>query len=136
VLTASPDYVLARPSLEEPAQLAQHDTIGALRDGPEQSWTLTAGDGRTTRVPLRPRLLGTDYTVQYEAARGGVGVALLPLRMVWRGLKDGSLVHVAKDWGTPEQGIHVVFASRRGMLPSVRALIDYLAERMPTAMAD
>jgi DNA-binding transcriptional LysR family regulator len=87
-------------------------------------------------VPLRPRLLGTDYTVQYEAARGGVGVALLPLRMVWRGLKDGSLVHVAKDWGTPEQGIHVVFASRRGMLPSVRALIDYLAERMPTAMAD
>ncbi|MDR3417648.1 MAG: LysR substrate-binding domain-containing protein [Nevskia sp.] len=136
VLTASPGYAASRPSLEEPAQLAQHDTIGALRDGPEQSWTLTAGDGRTARVPLRPRFLGTDFIVQYEAARGGVGVALLPLRQVWRGLKDGSLVHVAKDWGTPEQGIHVVFPSRRGMLPSVRALIDYLAERMPTAMAD
>jgi DNA-binding transcriptional LysR family regulator len=136
VLTASPSYVESRPSLEEPEQLAQHDTIGALRDGTEQSWALTAGGGRTTNVPVRPRFLGTDYSVQYEAARGGVGIALLPLRLVWRGLKDGSLVHVAKDWGTPEQGIHVVFPSRRGMLPSVRTLIDYLAEHMPTAMAE
>ncbi len=136
VLTASPAYAKTRPLLEDPAQLSQHDTIGALRDGPEQSWTLTCGDGRTLKVPHRPRFLGTDYNVQYEAARGGVGVAFLPLRVVWRGLKDGSLLHIAQDWGTPEQGIHVVFPSRRGMLPAVRALIDYLAERMPTAMAD
>ena len=136
VLTASPAYADSRPVLEEPEQLAEHDTIGALLDGPEQVWTLTAGDGRTARIALRPRFRGTDFTVQYEAARGGIGVALLPLRMVWRGLSDGSLVHVAKDWGTPEQGIHVVFPSRRGMLPSVRALVDYLAERIPTAMGE
>lgn len=136
VLTASPSYLESHPLLEEPSQLADHDTIGALREGPEQSWTLTASDGRTAKVVLRPRFLGTDYTVQYQAAQGGVGVALLPLRLVWRGLKDGSLVHLAKNWGTPEQGIHLVFHSRRGMLPSVRALIDYLADHIPTAMAD
>jgi DNA-binding transcriptional LysR family regulator len=45
-------------------------------------------------------------------------------------------VRVAKEWGTPEQGIHLVFVSRRGMLPSVRALIDYLVEHMPAALAN
>jgi DNA-binding transcriptional LysR family regulator len=35
--------------------------------------------------------------MQYQAALRGVGVALLPLRAVWLGLKDGTLVHVAKE---------------------------------------
>ncbi len=33
----------------------------------------------------------------------------------------------ANNFGTP--GLGAVFASRRGQLPSVRALIDHLAER-------
>lgn len=73
-------------------------------------------------------------TVQYQAMLNGVGVALLPLRVVWHGLEDGSLVRVAKDWSTPEQDIHLVFASRRGMLPAVRPLIDFLVERIPPAL--
>jgi DNA-binding transcriptional LysR family regulator len=74
--------------------------------------------------------------VQYEAALGGVGIAFLPLRLVWRALRGGSLLRVAKEWGTPEQDIHLLFAGRRGMLPSVRTMIDFLALRMPTAMAE
>src|SRR5581483_6816090 len=132
VLVCSPAYAEGRPPIEEPGQLAALDTIGALAAGQEQTWALTAGDGRSTRVPVRPRLLCTDLALQYQAALGGVGVALLPLRVAWRGLDDGSLLRVAREWGTPEQAIHLVFVSRRGMLPSVRALIDYLVEQMPT----
>lgn len=135
VLVCSPGYAEGRPPLDEPEQLAEVDTIGALAAGPEQVWSLAAGDGRSARVSLRPRMLCTDFTVQHQAALGGVGVALLPLRVAWRGLNEGTLVRVAKEWGTPEQGIHLVFVSRRGMLPSVRALIDYLVEHMPTALA-
>jgi len=32
----------------------------------------------------------------------------------------------------PREVIHVVFPSRRGLLPAVRALIDFLAERYAT----
>ncbi|MNG33066.1 LysR substrate binding domain protein [compost metagenome] len=43
-------------------------------------------------------------------------------------LASGKLVQVAPDW-TPRTGIvHAVFPSRRGLLPSVRTLIDFLAE--------
>jgi len=135
VLVAAPSYVESRPPIEQPEQLAQLDTIGTMDEGAEPAWSLIATDGRTARVVLRPRLLCSDFAVQYEAALGGVGVALLPLRIAWRGLKDGALVRVAKEWSTPEQGIHLVFASRRGMLPSVRALIDYLVEQVPNALA-
>ena len=135
VLVAAPSYAEGRPPIEELEQLAQLDTIGAMDEGAEPAWSLVASDGRTARVVLRPRLLCSDFAVQYEAALGGIGIALLPLRIAWPSLKDGRLVRVAKEWSTPDQGIHLVFASRRGMLPSVRALIDYLAEHVPNALA-
>ena len=32
------------------------------------------------------------------------------------------------QWAPRRQIVHAVFASRRGLLPSVRALIDFLAD--------
>jgi DNA-binding transcriptional LysR family regulator len=136
VLVASPTYLHGRPPVETPQQLAEHDTLGSLRDGSEQKWALIAADGRPIEVLLRPRFLCSDWSVQYQAALGGIGVALLPLRMVWLALRDGTLVHVAKEWSSPELAIYLVYVGRRGMLPSVRALIDYLVKHMSTALAE
>jgi DNA-binding transcriptional LysR family regulator len=42
-------------------------------------------------------------------------------------LDSGALVDVLPQW-SPRAGIvHAVFSSRRGLLPSVRALLDFLA---------
>jgi DNA-binding transcriptional LysR family regulator len=136
VLVAAPSYAAGVPPVKKPGQLTSLDTIGGLREGSEQTWTLTSAKDGQVKVTLRPRLLCSDFTVQYIAALEGVGVALLPLRVAWRALKEGSLVRVAKEWGTPEQDIHLVFVSRRGMLPSVRALIDFLVKQIPTALAE
>jgi len=38
---------------------------------------------------------------------------------------------VLPEWNTPQGILHVVFPSRRGMLPALRAFIDFLAERLP-----
>ncbi|EHK75660.1 LysR family transcriptional regulator [Sinorhizobium meliloti CCNWSX0020] len=47
--------------------------------------------------------------------------------MVWRQVEVGLLVHVLPVW-RPRAGIvHAVFASRRGLLPSVRKLLHFLA---------
>jgi DNA-binding transcriptional LysR family regulator len=136
ILVASPDYLAGRPALEEPEQVAAHDTIGGLRYGDEQTWSLVSTDGRSAKVAVRPRMLVSDFPLQYQAALSGVGVALLPLRIAWAGLRDQSLLRVAKEWNTPETDIHVVYPSRRGMLPSVRSLVDWLVQRVPTAMAE
>lgn len=136
VLVASPAYADGKSAIEDPGELARQDTIGALRDGPEQTWELVSGGGRRAEVALRPRFLCSDYSMQYQAALGGVGIALLPLRAVWLGMRDGTLVHVGKEWSSPEMHIYLVYVERRGMLPSVRALIDYLVEHMATAFAE
>ena len=134
VLVASPLYLQGRPPIADAAQIAGLDTIGGQHGGHGQSWSLVASGGRSLRVAHRTRLLCSDYTVQFEAAAGGVGIALLPLRIVWRALEAGTLVRVAAEWSTPEQDIHLVFPTRRGLLPAVRALIDHLVLKIPDAL--
>ena len=47
--------------------------------------------------------------------------------MVCDELARGDLVRVVAEWAPRREIIHAVFASQRGLLPSVRASIDFLA---------
>ena len=135
IVVASEGYVAEHGSPETPEQLVNFDTIGSLGGGPEQTWALVTTEERSVRITHRPRLLCSDLTVQYQAVLSGVGIALLPQRIASRGLTYGALIQLIPDWATPDEGIHVVFASRRGLLPSVRALLDYMEMELPKALA-
>jgi DNA-binding transcriptional LysR family regulator len=63
-----------------------------------------------------------------DAAVAGVGVVQLPVVMARDQLAAGLLVRLVPDWAPRHEIIHAVFPSRRGLLPSVRALIDFLAQ--------
>ncbi|MNW10355.1 LysR substrate binding domain protein [compost metagenome] len=57
-----------------------------------------------------------------------MGVAHLPAVVVRDDLAAGRLVELVPGWA-PKCGIvHAIFPSRRGLLPSVRTLIDFLGE--------
>lgn len=135
VLVASPSYLSSRGAPERPDAIAEHDTIGALRDGPVQHWSLVDVEGRELSVTHHPRLLCSDFAVQFHAATHGVGIALLPLRVVSPALEQGTLVRVAHTWTTSAEDIHAAIANRRGMLPSVRAVLDHLATHLPKALS-
>ncbi|MEG6992346.1 LysR substrate-binding domain-containing protein, partial [Pseudomonas aeruginosa] len=76
---------------------------------------------------LRPQLLSDDLGTLRQAVLEGVGIGGLPLCVVSRDLAERRLVRVLPEW-TPVEGMVVaMFPSRRGLLPSVRALIDFLA---------
>lgn len=61
------------------------------------------------------------------AALTGVGVVQLPTMTIREEFRTGALLRVLPDW-VPRPGIiHAVFPSRRGLLPAVRKLIDFLA---------
>jgi len=77
-------------------------------------------------VPHAPRLVTDDLSVLRNAAIAGAGVVQLPTIFVWDDIRATRLVHVLPDW-RPQSGIvHAVFPSRRGLLPSVRALVDFM----------
>lgn len=124
-LVASPALVPTR--LKSPADLHERASVdfGPPRRG--HQWLLEKADGQTAEVHHHPRLVTDDMAVLRQAAIGGVGIAQLPTMMIWQDIEAGRLIHVLPDW-RPRAGIvHAVFPSRRGLLPSVRALLDFLA---------
>jgi DNA-binding transcriptional LysR family regulator len=48
-------------------------------------------------------------------------------------LESGRLVQVLPEWHGQKGTVHLVFTTRRGLPPSVRALIDHLASSFPGA---
>ena len=48
-------------------------------------------------------------------------------------LATGRMVQVLAPWGVPDGLVHLVFTSRRGMLPRVRAVVDFAAEALRAA---
>jgi len=95
---------------------------------------LIGPNGGSVRVEYTPRLMCHDFVVLRSAVLAGLGIALLPQTVVARDITDGRLEPVLPEWRTPQGILHVVFPSRRGLLPAVRAFVDFLAERLPGLM--
>ncbi|MDN5936687.1 MAG: LysR substrate-binding domain-containing protein, partial [Nitrosospira sp.] len=135
ILSRSPQRLMASPSLFEhyhrptvPGDLNGLPSLDWVRPNRIHSWCLDGPDGVSTRIDHQPRLVTDDLGTLRRAALAGLGVVQLPLLIGGQDVTDGTLVNVLPDW-TPRSGIvHVVFPSRRGLLPAVRSLIDFLAE--------
>lgn len=110
-----PADLKALPSLDLAPKLAKH------------VWQLQGADGAEVRISHKPRLVTDDMAQLLHAAIEGIGVVQLPTMVAEDHIRSGRLIDVVPGW-SPRGGIvHAVFASRRGLLPSVRSFIDFLA---------
>jgi len=136
VLGESRQSLVAAPALLErfatprvPADLAALPTLDLGIPQNEHVWHLFGPDGAQARIHHQPRLITRGMAMLRTAALAGVGVVQLPLMTVREPLARGELVQVLPEWAPRSRIIHAVFASRRGLLPAVRTLIDFLAAR-------
>jgi DNA-binding transcriptional LysR family regulator len=130
-LIASPEYLKERGRPERPDQIAQHATLSFTPESDRQTWELFDTDGASVRIEHTPRLVCHDFPVLRAAVLAGLGIALLPESVVRADVDSGKLEQVLPAWTLPLGVFHLVFPTRRGLLPSVRAFIDFLGERMP-----
>ncbi|MCB4815946.1 LysR substrate-binding domain-containing protein [Providencia rettgeri] len=77
-----------------------------------------------------PMLATTDILTLYHAARKGVGIARLPYGVVEKDIESGDLIEVLPKWQFPEDIIHAVYPSRKGLLPSIQLLLNHLADNI------
>ncbi|MHA6163559.1 LysR substrate-binding domain-containing protein [Pseudomonas sichuanensis] len=112
----SPEGLQALPSLNWGANVQ------------DATWMLVGPAGAEATVRHRPRVVSDDLAVLREAALAGVGLVLLPEEAVRADLAAGRLVHALDDWAPREGEVVALFPSRRGLMPAVRKLIDYLAD--------
>lgn len=135
VLGESRQHIVASPALAaglskpvNPADLAALPSLGLGPLTREHVWQLSGPNDASVRVPYRPRLVTDDMSQLLHAAIAGVGVAQLPDIVADSAIASGALVDLLPEW-TPAAGtVQAIFPSRRGLLPSVRSLIDFLAK--------
>jgi DNA-binding transcriptional LysR family regulator len=129
ILVASPQLA---GRLGDIADLATLPVLSTNDAGEVVEWHLETDDGRSHLVRCEPRLGCGDMTAVREAAIEGLGLALLPDHVCSEALTAGRLVHVMPAWRGRRGIVHLVFTTRRGLPPAVRALIDHLASGFPS----
>ena len=131
LLVASPSYLSHAGAITHPEQLAARDTLAFSTEADPMRWDLTDEHGAVLSIAHSPRLMCHDFVVLRQAVLTGLGVALLPESVVRADLAAGTLERVLPGLNAPIGVLHVVFPTRRGMSPALRAFIDLLAERLP-----
>src|SRR5882757_3305117 len=112
---------------KEATDLSRLPLLDATETPGPRTWELSGPRGQKASIAVEPKVSAGDFAILIQAAQAGIGVALLPEIQCQDALRDGLLVRILPDWSAKDGIIHLVFPSRRGMLPGVRATIDFLA---------
>lgn len=128
-LVASP--ALLAQGVSRPLIPADLSAMPSFAWGPVEGyheWCLDGPDGTSVTIPHNPRLISEDMVTLRQAALAGVGVCQLPTIMVHSDLKSGKLIDILPQWAPRAGIVHAAFPSKRGLLPSVRGLLDFLTQ--------
>ena len=128
-LVASPALLQQCGTPTTPEDLAKLPSLGRSTPHEPQQWHLCSPSGDALIVAHKPRYITTDMQALKAAALRGVGIVQLPILMLENHLESGDLVSLLPQYPPRREVIHLVFPSRRGLLPSVRALVEFLADR-------
>lgn len=122
IAVGSPAYLARRGTPRTEKELAAHACILDYAGGElaRREWPLRAGGTVRVDGPLATN----DLHMIEDAARRGMGLALLPRSKVASALESGALVHVLPDVIGARVQVAVVYPERQFQRPVVRAFVD------------
>lgn len=126
VIFGAPSYFAARGHPQTPGDLAHHECL-LRKSADEEAW-LFGPDGETVRV--KGRFRSSHAQACNLAAAAGLGVARAPLWQVRDYVRDGSIELVLTAFEPEAAPVHLVWPGGRSLPKRVRALVDFLAERI------
>jgi len=135
-LVATPELLARHGTPRVPADLTRFPSLGLGSPQSEHVWRLFGPEDAQAAIPHHPRFVTGSMPALRAAALAGVGIVQLPTMFVQDEIARGALVPLVPAWAPRREIVHAVFASRRGLLTSVRALIDFLAERFDLLEGD
>jgi DNA-binding transcriptional LysR family regulator len=135
VAVASPTYMAGRTPPRIPGDLASFHGImrRSTPTGRVRPWALRSRRVAEQTVHCQPRLILSDPEAVAEAARLGVGVALLPMPFAWVSIQSGELVRLLPGWYGDAGPLSLYFPSKRLLPAKTRVFVDFVVERFRSA---
>lgn len=132
-LFAHPEFITARGEPRHPTDLVNWPSLSMHYTHGRYQYDFTSCLGEAVSLSYQPRLITDDLWVLREAASQHQGMAAIPVYLCRDYVEQGLLAPVLPKWRLPVGNMHLVYPHRRGLLPAVRVLIDFLVEHMPLA---
>jgi DNA-binding transcriptional LysR family regulator len=127
-VVASPDYLRRHGAPAHPQELGVHDAItSGLSD---LGWRLTSADGEEVRITPKPVMGADEPFVMLKAAAAGLGIACLPTSVCRDAIAAGELTQLLPGWTAGSITTTILMPHRRGQLPAVRAVVEFLCEKL------
>lgn len=130
VVVAHPELLESCGPITEPEELSRIPVMGFAEADRKIRWRLVGANGEKREVALIPRLASDDFNVLRNAALAGLGATLLPSANCVDDLQAGRLIALLPHWSIPSGTLQAVYVSRRGMVPAVRAFLDFLDQHL------
>jgi len=133
IVAAAPAYLARQGTPRHPRDLAQHNCLGFAARGQLNEWAF-----RTPEGPLTVKIAGSLSADSAEALRAaavaGLGIVRLATFAIGRDVAKGRLQALLRDFEAGgDRAIHAVYPESRHLSPKVRALVDFLAEKLADA---
>jgi len=129
VLCASPGYLASHGVPAHPAELANHEIIAYSYWSPTDTWHFDGPDGPVS-VAIKPWIHTNNGDTCRAIALSHQGVILQPTFLIGDDLAAGRLVELLPEYRSIELGVYAVYPTRKHVAPKVRALVDFLAQRL------
>jgi DNA-binding transcriptional LysR family regulator len=136
-LFAGPAYLARKGIPATPADLSEHEGIGLWQTEDAHSWVLRHEQhpDKTETIAYQPQVQSDDMATLKVAACRALGIVALPGYVGRREIEGGLLVRVLPQWHAGVATVSMLLPSRRGLLPSVRAFMDFLSAQVPLVVA-
>ena len=131
VVCASPDYLQRHGRPKRVRDLKEHNCLGytLLTRGGAGRWLF--GKSGSARVSVKGNLKANNGDALVAAAIAGQGIIQQPAFLVSKEIDDGLLEPIELDCDPLEMaGIYVVYPADRSPPAKVRAMIEFLSERL------
>lgn len=129
-IVAAPDYLARHGRPSHPRDLAPHHCLGYAYRARRDVWRFTNAAGEEASVTPEGPLRVTNVEALIPTVLAGQAVAELPEFIAADLIRSGQVEALLPDWSTAVGGLYFTTPTARARSARVRALADYLAERL------
>lgn len=129
VLVASPTFLARQGAPQRISELAERECVIFTGFARPREWKLL-GPGGPVTVTVGGRVASNNVEVLTASAKLGLGITVGATLSVGPALLSGELVRVLCEYEFEPTAIFAVYPSARQLSTKVRAVVDYLAQKL------